>query len=312
MKKLFWDERDDFRWGRAIVFGILAAFIIVTLFNSYAIIPSGYTGVRSTFGQVNETVVPNGFTLKIPYVQSIIKVNNKQQESVFPDTIYGESSERTVVMMNNVVVTYRINSEYSAWLYKNVTNYKQNALPSTLVASAMKGAMVSLNSTEVTNRAKIEPIALQKLQEALDKKYDGERVISIVSVNINNMDFEDDYNIAISNKQLAQLNYEKQKIQNQTNIETANAQAEQERILAEAEATKTRIAAQANADKRIISAEAEAKSILATAEAQAEANKKLSESLTEDLIDYEKIQTWDGQLPKVTSSAGSFLEIGIE
>lgn len=312
MKKLFWDERDGFRWGRAIVFGILAAFIIVTLFNSYAIIPSGYTGVRSTFGQVNEAVVPNGFTLKIPYVQSIIKVNNKQQESVFPDTIYGESSERTVVMMNNVVVTYRINSEYSAWLYKNVTNYKQNALPSTLVASAMKGAMVSLNSTEVTNRAKIEPIALQKLQEALDKKYDGERVISIVSVNINNMDFEDDYNIAISNKQLAQLNYEKQKIQNQTNIEAANAQAEQERILAEAEAIKTRIAAQANADKRIISAEAEAKSILTKAEAQAEANKKLSESLTEDLIDYEKIQTWDGQLPKVTSSTGSFLEIGIE
>lgn len=312
MKKLFWDEYDDFRWGRAIVFGILAAFIIVTLFNSYAIIPSGYTGVRSTFGQVNEVVVPNGFTLKIPYVQSIIKVNNKQQESVFEDRIWGESSERTVVYMNNVVVTYRINSEYSAWLYKNVSNYKQNALPSTLVASAMKSAMVSLNSTEVTNRSKIEPIAQQKLQEALDKKYDGERVISIVSVNINNMDFEDDYNTAISNKQLAQLNYEKQKIQNQTNIEAANAQAEQERILAEAEATKTRIAAQANADKRIISAEAEAKSILATAEAQAEANKKLSESLTEDLIDYEKIQTWDGKLPKVTGSTGSLLEIGIE
>ena len=126
------------------------------------------------------------------------------------------------------------------------------------------------------------------------------------------MDFEAGYNTAIANKQVAQLNYEEQKIKNQTNIEAANAQAAQERILAEAEATKTRIAAQADADKRIISAEAEAKSILATAEAQAEANKQLSESLTEDLIDYEKIQAWNGQLPKVTSSAGSFLEIGIE
>ena len=312
MKKFFWDEYDDFRWGRGILVGLLVAFIVVTLFSSYKIIPSGYTGVRSTFGQVDDTVIPSGFTLKIPYVQEIIKVNNKQQESVFEDRIWGESSERTVVYMNNVVVTYRINSEYSAWLYKNVSNYKQNALPSTLVASAMKGAMVSLNSTEVTNRSKIEPIAQQKLQEALDRKYDGERVISIVSVNINNMDFEDDYNTAISNKQLAQLNYEKQKIQNQTNIEAANAQAEQERILAEAEAVKTKIAAQANAEKRVISAEAEAKSILATAEAQAEANKKLAESVTDELIEYEKMKSWNGQLPKVTGINGSLIDIGIE
>lgn len=271
------DEHIRLRFGRIVGAAILALFLLITILSSFTIIPSGYTGVRTTFGQINNDVVPNGFAFKIPYVQHIQKVNNKQQEVTFNDTIWGESSERTVVYMTDVVVTYRINPEYSAWIYANVTDYKQNALPATLVASAMKASMVSLEASNVTNRSKIEPIAMQNLQDAIDRKYGGERVITIVNVNINNMDFEDSYNDAIAAKQVAQLQYEKQQIENQTAINVANAEAEQKRITAQAEA-----------DKQVIAAQAEAESILAVAEAQAEANRKLAASLTDNLIEYEK------------------------
>lgn len=295
------DERIHLRNGRIVGAVILALFLLITILSSFTIIPSGYTGVRTTFGQINNDVVPNGFAFKIPYVQHIQKVNNKQQEVTFNDTIWGESSERTVVCMTDVVVTYRINHEYSAWIYANVTDYKQNALPATLVASAMKASMVSLEASDVTNRSKIEPIAMQNLQGAIDRKYGGERVITIVNVNINNMEFEDSYNDAIAAKQVAQLQYEKQQIENQTAINVSNAEAEQKRI-----------AAQAEADKQVIAARAEAESILAVAEAQAEANRKLADSLTNNLIDYEKIQAWDGKLPKVTGSTNSFVGIDLE
>lgn len=295
------DEHIHLRIGRIVGAVILALFLLITILSSFTIIPSGYTGVRTTFGQINSDVVPNGFAFKIPYVQHIQKVNNKQQEVTFNDTIWGESSERTVVYMTDVVVTYRINPEYSAWIYANVNDYKQNALPATLVASAMKASMVSLDASYVTNRSKIEPIAMQNLQDAIDRKYGGERVITIVNVNINNMDFEDSYNDAIAAKQVAQLQYEKQQIENQTAINVANAEAEQKRI-----------AAQAEADKQVIAAQAEAESILAVAEAQAEANRKLAASLTDNLIEYEKIQAWDGELPKVTGSTNSFVGIDLE
>ena len=36
------------------------------------------------------------------------------------------------------------------------------------------------------------------------------------------------------------------------------------------------------------------------AEAQAEANRKLAESLSDTLIEYQKIQKWDGKLPTVS------------
>ena len=38
------------------------------------------------------------------------------------------------------------------------------------------------------------------------------------------------------------------------------------------------------------------------ADAQAEANRKLAESLSDTLIEYQKIQKWDGKLPTVSGS----------
>ena len=160
-------RRKKLRVKRLILTIAAALFMLITLLYSFAIIPSGYTGVRTTFGQIDTVAVSNGFIVKIPYVQSIKRVNNKQQEVSYTDQIWGESSERTVVYAAGVTVTYRINPDYSAWIYANVSDYKQNALPQTLLSSAIKAAMVSLPSDEVTNRAKIEPIARQQLQTAI-------------------------------------------------------------------------------------------------------------------------------------------------
>ena len=43
-----------------------------------------------------------------------------------------------------------------------------------------------------------------------------------------------------------------------------------------------------------------AKKTSIAADAQAEANRKLAESLSDTLIEYQKIQKWDGKLPTVS------------
>ena len=60
--------------------------------------------------------------------------------------------------------------------------------------------------------------------------------------------------------------------------------------------------ARAEAEKRIAKAEGEAQSILRVAKANAEANIILAKSLTPELIEYKKIEAWDGVLPTVTSA----------
>ena len=49
-----------------------------------------------------------------------------------------------------------------------------------------------------------------------------------------------------------------------------------------------------------VPAEAEAQKTSIAADAQAEANRKIAESLSDSLIEYQKIQKWDGRLPTVS------------
>ena len=241
-------------------------FVAFLLFRSVTIVPTGYTGVKTSFGQIQETTIQSGkLNFTVPFVQSIHTVNNKQQDKNIEAQIWGEASDKTPVYAADVIVTYQVLPERSAWLYANVSDTK-NLVGDELVASAIKSAMAELGPNEVTNRTKIEPLAQQKLAESLNQKY-GEGAVFINKVVINDMDFEEAYNTAIQQKSIAQQNADKQKIENEAAIAKA-----------EAEAQKTSIAA----------------------DAQAEANRKIAESLSDSLIEYQKIQKWDGRLPTVS------------
>lgn len=45
------------------------------------------------------------------------------------------------------------------------------------------------------------------------------------------------------------------------------------------------------------------------AEAKADANKTISESLTNELIEYEKVQKWNGVQPQVVSDSSAIVDM---
>ena len=276
---------------------ILVGVLVFVLGCSFEIIPTGYTGVRVMMGQISETTVSNGFNLKVPMVEDIVQINNKLQDTEIKSEVWGETSEKTPVYATDIVVSYQILGNKAAWLYANVDNV-DILIDDKLVASAVKSAMVELTVEKVTNRSYIEPLVLKKLNESLVEKY-GEDAVIAKKVVINDMDFEASYNEAIAAKSIAAQNKERQAIENEMNI--ARAEANQKVKIAEAEA---------EAEAKRIAAEAEAKALLITAEAEAEANKKIAESLTDEVIENKKIDKWDGKLPTVTGDNGTIIDIG--
>lgn len=67
---------------------------------------------------------------------------------------------------------------------------------------------------------------------------------------------------------------------------------------------------EALAKQNVADSEGESKSILNLAEARAEANRKISESLTPELIQYLAIEKWDGRLPSATGDGAiPFLQL---
>ena len=159
-----------------------AAFIVLGLVgvvggNCFTVVPTGYTGVRTTFGLIdNESCMP-GFNFVTPFVQSISLVNNKQQDIRFTGQIWSETQEQTVVYMENVTVTYQIVPESSAWIYANVENWVEELVDIDIVSSALKSASRGLTADVVTDRSIIESASQERLQQALDDKYGENRVI---------------------------------------------------------------------------------------------------------------------------------------
>lgn len=266
--------------AKRIIGGLLlvVGLALVVVSQSFTIIPTGYTGVKTTFGQIDNVTLQNGFNWKTPLIQSIEMVDNKQQDISFnDDEIWSETKERTAIYYKGVTVTYQINPEKSSWIYANISNYKDNLVTKPLVSSAIKASSKDLSDVDATNRSIIEPKALKNIQDSLNDKY-GKDVIYVNKVTINNADFEESYNKAIADKQKAQLAAEQQEIEN---------------------------------NKAIAKAEADAKVAVEKAQGKADANEILKKSLSDEVLKDKYIEKWNGQMPNVVSD-GSSVMYGID
>ena len=253
--------------------------VLIFIFGcSFTIIPTGYTGVKTTFGQISENTLPKGFNFKIPFVQSIKLVNNKQQDKTIDSEIWGETLEKTPVYASNIIVSYQISPDKSSWIFAKYSD-TDNLIDSNIVSSAVKSALIELSADVVTNRSRIEPLVKEKLSVSLNEKY-GEGTIIVTKVVINQMDFEESYNKAISEKSIAREQQKKQEIENQTAIDKAEA------------------------DKQvaITNAEAEAETLRIEAEAEAAANEKIKNSLNDDVLKSKFYEKWNGKLPQAMGS----------
>ena len=51
--------------------------LLLLLTQAFVVIPTGCTGVKTTFSQIDDTTVQKGWNWKVPFVQQIKLVNNK-------------------------------------------------------------------------------------------------------------------------------------------------------------------------------------------------------------------------------------------
>ena len=256
---------------------ILIIVVIIVLSATITIVPAGSTGVVMTMGKVNDNVMQEGLNFKIPFVQTVSIVNNKIQVV----EVDAPAVSKDLQTVNSVIaVNYRVGLDSSANIYKNIGQDYQSVLLLPAVQESIKSVTAKYTAEElITMRAQVGI----EIKSALEEKV-NEYGIIIEKFNIVNFDFSAEFNSAIEAKQVAEQNLIKTK-------------TEQEQAI---------VVAEAEAKRKIIEADAEAEAVLKKAEAQAEANRKLSESLNDTIVEYEKIQKWNGELPMATGGSSIF------
>lgn len=273
--------KRSFRGVKWIAAGVLA---LVLCAASFTIVPAGNTGVVVTLGKVSEKSLQEGFHLKIPFIQSVETMSNKIQVYETPASAVSKDMQ---TVSSTIAVNYRISTDASPKIYKEIgTDYK-TILIMPVVQECMKSVTAKYSAEElITERTAVG----DEVKEALDNKLNNYGIY-IEKFNIVNFDFAEEFNNAIEAKQVAEQNLIK-------------TQTEQNQAI---------VIAEAEAKKKVIAANAEAEAILTEAQAQADANKLINDSITNKVIMYEQISKWDGVLPKVAGSdSGLMINVPIE
>ena len=241
---------------------VIALIAMITMFSSAVIVQPGHTGVVLTMGKVEETVLQEGVHLKIPFVQDVIQIDNRIVKLEVETEAFSKDLQ---TVDTTLAINYRIDQNKSYSIYKNVGSGYESVLVVPAVNEVLK-AIVSRYTAEetVSNRALISNGLVTGLNEKLNTFG-----LYVNDVNIIDFDFSEEFINAIEEKQVAQQQLLKAETEKQTAITNAEAQDEAIKIKAEAEA---------------------------------QANRVLSESLTTNIIEYNKIQKWNGVLPQVSDA----------
>ena len=262
---------------------VIAAIAAVAILSSIKIVPAGCTGVVTTFGEVSDTSLTEGLHFVVPFAQKVEVISNKIQ--IYEATADAVSKDLQAVS-TKIAVNYRIRSEASARIFRDIgVDYKDVILMPT-VQEGMKSVCAKYNAEQlISQRASVA----EEIKTELEGKV-NEYGIEIEKFNIVNFDFSKEFNEAIEAKQVAEQNL----------------------IKTRTEQNQAIVVAEAEAKKKVIAAEADAKAIKARADAQAAANKTISESLNPSLIQYQTIERWNGVLPKVAGSANPLIAMDID
>ena len=270
----------------AIIAGIAVAVVLIVFMSCTATVETGYTGIVTTFGKVEDVTLEAGLHFKSPF-QQIIAMDNREQKTSFTTEAFSSDIQQVDITGS---INYAINKSTAMNLFKEVGTDYFNKLVYPRMLEITKGVFSKYSAENlVANREKLSQDIRDGLFEEL-KDYG----INVISLSIENLDFTDAFTDAVEAKQVAaQRKLQAEIEQAQMTMETQQ-QAERQRINAEAAANVAKI----NAD-------ADAYATKVRSEAEAEANKKIAESLTENLIKFNEIKNWDGKLPTFMAGEGT-------
>ena len=268
-------------WG---TIGLLAATLF---FGSMRIIPTGHTGIVTTFGKVQPVTMDAGIGFTAPW-NRVIKMDNRNQKL---DTQLSCFSSDIQDVKVDFTVNYQISKEKASEIYKTIGKDYVNTVMVPKIQETLKGVIAKYNAEKLIElRA-----TLSEETETILRGKLADYNIEVITTSIENIDFTDEFTNAVEAKQVAEQN----KLRATTEQEQAN-------IEAEAAAKRKVIAAQAEADAAILAAEADAKVQQIGADAAEYAGKREAAVLSNigeqmnkypALIKYYYYQNWNGQLP---------------
>ena len=219
--------------AKFIVGGVVVFIGLILILMSAITIDEQELGVVTKFGKVDGTV-DAGFHLVNPFTTNVTKMSLEVEALPIDELSYSKDSQIVGVQM---VVNYRLVRADVVKVFTEVRREYESRYVLPESKDALKAILASYTAQElIENRGGLAVEVKARLQEEVSDKG-----IEVVNVAIENFDFDDAYERAVTNKQV-----QEQEALTQVNITKQEDEKKKQEILkAEALSEKTRLEVQA-------------------------------------------------------------------
>lgn len=217
-----------------ILLSFVGVIVLVGLvIGSWVVVGAGERGVVLQMGTV-KGVMDNGFHFKLPFIQSVAKINvQTQKEQV--DATAASSDLQTVTTV--VALNYHLEPNAVGKLYQEIGEDYKTKVIDPRIQDVVKATTAKHTAEQlITRREQVKDEATQLLREQLLESH-----IVVESVAFVNFDFSNSFNAAIEAKVTAEQNA----LSAKNKLEQVKYEAEQRITQAKGEAEAIRIQAQA-------------------------------------------------------------------
>lgn len=157
------DEKENIILGIIIRVIILIAIIV---FASITTVPTGYVGVKTRFGQVQDDTIQEGLNFKMPFIEGIVKIDCRTQKIEYDM----EASSKDLQKISNIkiAVNYGIDKQKANILYREIGKDFKSVIIEPAIYETMKSAIANYTAEElVTKRQEVSNLAQETLTNRL-------------------------------------------------------------------------------------------------------------------------------------------------
>jgi len=277
--------------------------LLLIIGGMIATVPTGHTGILTTFGKVEDKTLEAGMHIKSPF-QEIVCMDNRTQVAHLQLSAFSSDIQEVLVTYS---MNYQIEKANAQKIYKEIGVDYYNTVMAPRIQEVVKSVIAKYTAEDLIESR--EALSVQITNALIEQL--GAYNIVVVSTAVEDIDFSDAFTASVEDKvvaeqallkaqtEQAQKTMEQEKAAEREKIQAA-AEAEVKEIQAAADAAVAKIKAEAEAEAQKIAADAE----MYAGEKEAEANKALAESVTAELIKYYEALGWDGKLPETFVAGG--------
>jgi regulator of protease activity HflC (stomatin/prohibitin superfamily) len=287
---------DPAQIGKHMIKIVIGLIVIATLWSALYTIDEGHVGIVKRFGEATTQVSP-GLHYKIPIADTVNELEIRTRKN--SEALKASTFEQMPVQVE-VSVNWTVNRSEAFELYKNYGGLDQfeNRILDPRLRSAAKDALARFKAEQIIqNRGQVISRIEDTLADAM-----GDFPVKLDSVQIENLVLPAKYLQSIETKQTEKNlaaaekhRLERQKLEAQREVNTAEAQRDAEKARADGSAYAITVEAQAQAE-----------AIRVKGIAEAETMQKKSNAIKNNkiLVDYVKALQWNGQMPTTVMGSG--------